>query len=71
MYNNKFFTNTAANGSTLSPTNIQERTAQNLINLRNMVRAYMRDNRKVTLEGPFLHHSLLTSQMAGPYNDID
>ena len=33
-----------------------------------MVRAYMRDNNKLTLQGPYLRRTMLTDQMAEPYN---
>lgn len=33
-----------------------------------MVRAYMRDNRKLTLSNNNLHTTFLTDQMAEPYN---
>ena len=49
MYNSKFYNDERNAGQSLMPNNVVDTTRNNLIQLRNMVRAYMRDNNKLTL----------------------
>lgn len=49
MYNTKITGDDSIAGDNIEPQNIIDSTRKNLISLRNMVRAYMRDNNKLTL----------------------
>lgn len=71
MYNTKITGDKSIAGDAIEPQNIIESTRDNLKSLRNMVRAYMRDNNKLTLQGPYIRQTMLTDQMAEPYGSVE